>query len=260
MIDISLLPIWMDRLLWILLISLLVFITLRLSERLGRWGAGIVKQRHRGPLSLERQIMLGTIFAGIIRMMTVVVGLLWVLGLFVPVETVVWMVGLFSAAFGLGARPFISDILTGFKFISENTFAVGDKVEMLGVSGVVEKVNLRTTRLRAPSGELYLIPNGDIRIIRNFSRGKYSQVKVTLHIHSHAFDSALQHLEQLGEDAVALLPNLIEPWLVLSEGDLGEKATLVISAKARFGKGAEMKPRLETLVQQRLQEAGIELV
>jgi moderate conductance mechanosensitive channel len=182
------------------------------------------------------------------------------LSLFIDVDTLIWMVGLFSAAFGLGARPLISDFLTGIGFIFEDTYDIGEKVELLETEGVVEKINLRNTWLRSPTGELYVIPNGEIRLIRNFSRGKFSSACVSLKIHSTDIGRALALLEELASEAVVLLPNLLEPWQVISkEGLLGQQAELSLVAKARFGKAAEMLPRLLALVQERCVAANIEL-
>ena len=181
-------------------------------------------------------------------------------GRFVRADTLVWTVGLFSAAFGLGARPLISDVMVGVGMIFEDTFAVGEKVEIVGVEGVVEAVNLRTTWIRAPSGELYTVPNGEVRVTRNFSRGRFSTAKVTLKISSVDLSQALVLLERVGREAVPLLPNLLEPWQVISEsGTMGHQTELTLLAKARFGQAAEMRPRLLALVQDRLSEAGIVL-
>ena len=104
------------------------------------------------------------------------------------------------------------------------------------------------------------MPNGEIRVVRNFSRGHFSIVKVTLKIATADLNHALQILEDLGNEAVALLPNLLEPWQVLSEsGLIGQQTELTLLAKARFGQAAEMRPRLLALVQERLAEHGIEL-
>jgi moderate conductance mechanosensitive channel len=138
-------------------------------------------------------------------------------------ETLVWVIGLFSAAFGFGARPIISDIMAGLAFMAEDNFAVGDKVEIFssvglgGIQGVVESVNLRTTFLRSTTGELYLIPNSELRIVRNFSRGRFSTVKITLCVSSTDLSNAIALLENLREDAVLELPNLLEPWQIISE-------------------------------------------
>ena len=57
------------------------------------------------------------------------------------------------------------------------------------------------------------------------------------------------------------LPNLIEPWRVISEtGIIGQTAELTMLAKARFGKAAEMRPRLLAMVHEALEKENIELV
>ncbi len=179
-------------------------------------------------------------------------------GLFVGADTLVWMVGLFSAAFGLGARPLIADFLTGIGFIFEDTFDVGEKVEILGIEGVVEEVNLRTTLLRGSTGELFVVPNGEVRVVRNFSRGRFSQIKVQVEVATAQLSEAVPLLQSLGEEAMALLPNLLEPWTVIGTDEtLGQTSELTILAKARFGMGAEMRPRLLALLQERLAEVGL---
>jgi small conductance mechanosensitive channel len=172
--------------------------------------------------------------------------------------------GLFSAAFGFGARLIIGDYLSGLSFLFEDTFSVGDKIEVRGtpsIEGVVETISLRTTLLRSPTGELHIVPNGEIRAIRNFSRGKFSIANITLRIQASDLNTARGTLEALGDEAVTLLPNLIEPWKVTNlEGMIGQYTELTLIAKARFGKAAEMRPHLLALVQEKLLEANIELV
>lgn len=181
---------------------------------------------------------------------------------FVAADTLVWVVGLFSAAFGLGARPLISDFLSGVSFIFEDTFAVGEKVEMImpgsTVEGTIERVNLRTTTVRALTGELYVVPNGEVQVVRNFSRGRFSTVTVTVKVPADQLQKTLAVLEATRNEVAEQLPNLIEPWQILSETGIMEQQTeLTLIAKARFGKAAEMRPRLLALVQERLAEAGV---
>jgi small conductance mechanosensitive channel len=206
----------------------------------------------------ERRRTLQSLAASLVTFLAFLLAFLFSLNLFVDTDTLVWMVGLFSAAFGLGARPLISDFLTGIGFLFEDTFDVGEKVEVLGVEGVVEEVNLRTTMLRSSSGELYVMPNGEIRVIRNFSRGRFSMASITLKIASADLARTLPLLEALGEEAVHLLPNLLEPWQVISKsGAIGQQTELTLVTKARFGMAAEMRPRLLALVQERLAAEGV---
>jgi small conductance mechanosensitive channel len=213
--------------------------------------------------SPERQETIKSLVSSAINLVAFVTAVLLSAGLFFDSNTLIWIVGLFSAAFGLGARPLISDYLAGISFIFEDTYSVGEKTELFGavpVEGVVEAVNLRTTSVRASTGELYVVPNGEIRTVRNFSRGKFSIANITLKISAVDISETLKILEALGPEAVTLLPNLIEPWQVISpEGVIGQNTELTLVAKARFGMAAEMRPRLLNLVQERLADAGIEL-
>lgn len=201
----------------------------------------------------ERQHTLGDLLASAFNVFGFVIAGIFSLGLIIDTTTLVWMMGLFSAAFGLGARPLISDYMTGVSFIFGDVFDVGEKVEIFGVEGVIEKISLRTITLRSPTGELYIVPNGEIRLIRNFSRGRFSMADVRIKVHTEDLSKAVALLERLAVEAVELLPNLLEPWQVIStSGEMGQQTELVLMAKARFGKAAEMRPRLLALVQERL--------
>ncbi len=251
---------WSD-LLHIVVYFLLAYLVHRLSLRLARrvLRIGSLANKRRA-LRLERQKTLTSLVASAITFLSVVTAILLSLSLFVAGETLVWMVGLFAAAFGLGARPLVSDYLTGVGFLFEDTFDVGEKVDILGNEGVVETVNLRTTTLRSPSGELFVVPNGEIRIVRNFSRGRFSSATVSIKLNAEDLSRVIPILEDLGKEALLLLPNLLEPWQIISQsGSLGQQTELTLVAKAKYAKGAEMRPRLLALVHERLNEAGIQL-
>ena len=230
----------------------------RLSGAVARRFQPIGKLTMRdNPHALDRLITLRALVSNVISGLAFIIATLSSLSLFFSADTLLWVVGLFSAAFGLGARPFISDYLTGLSFIFEDTFYVGDKIEIpifpQRVEGVVEKVSLRTTQIRGMDGELFTMPNGDIRLVRNFSRGDSSPTSVTIKIPAGELSKTLKHLENLSEKAMTLLPNLIEPWKVISKsGELSEEAELTILANAKFGKGAEMRTRMLALLQEEL--------
>ncbi len=219
---------------------------------------------HRRRPSLERQQTLQSLISSTINLLVILIAILASMALFIELNTLAWVVGLLSTAFGFGARLVISDYLGGLSFLFEDTFSVGEKIEISGnpaIEGMVEAISLRTTMLRSPSGELYIVPNGEIRAVRNFSRGKFSIANITLKIQGSDLGAARDMLEALGSEAVTLLPNLIEPWKVTNlEGVIGQYTELTLIAKARFGKAAEMRPHLLALVQDRLSEMNIKLV
>jgi len=252
---------WVNQVVWIVVFYLLAWLVSRVAQptanRIVSFSRFAPRVRRSGP---ERRTTLQGLVASIISFLAFAMATFASLSLFIPANTLIWIIGLFSAAFGLGARPVISDFLMGVSLIFEDPFAVGEKVEVAGVEGVVEEVNLRGTLIRASTGELYVVPNGEVRVVRNFSRGRFSTVEVMLKIAASDLNRALPLLQELGVDAVMLLPNLLEPWQVISEsGVIGQQTELTLVTKARFGRAAEMRPRLLALVQERLAEAGIVL-
>lgn len=260
------LPLFWQNVLSILIAFVLALIVQWLSGRIAKRVLNLnqlASQRNRA--RPERLRTLQGLVAGVISFVAFLLALIYALSLFVAPDTLVWMIGLFSAAFGLGARPLVSDYLTGINLLFEDPFDVGEKVELHGlaggsVEGVVEHVNFRSTELRAPTGELFSIPNGEIRVVRNFSRGRFSMADINLKLNSEDLGRAIPLLEALGKEALMHLPNLLEPWKIISEtGTIGQQTELTLVAKARFGKAAEMRPRLLTFVQEKLSEADIPL-
>lgn len=249
-------------LLWIALFFGLAFGFQRISRRLAERILGMSVLRRRQVMREERRKTLVGLTSSMLTLLGYLAAVILSLAaLEVDVNSIVWAIGLFAAAFGLGARPLVSDFLTGVSFLFEDPYDVGEKVELLpDVQGVVEEVNLRTTQLRSRTGELYTVPNGEVRLVRNFSRGRFSVADIKVSLAASDIERALPILESLGKEAVVELPNLLEPWRIISEtGTVGSQTELTLNAKARFGRAAEMRPRMLALVQRRLEEAGIEV-
>ncbi len=86
-----------------------------------------------------------------------------------------------GATLGFGAQQIVRDYFSGILMAMEDQYNVGDSVTVGGATGVVEEVTLRLTRFRGLDGTIYVIPNGDIRLIGNRSRGwARAVVEVTL--------------------------------------------------------------------------------
>ena len=94
----------------------------------------------------------------------------------VPITSLVAPATLVGAALGFGAQRLVQDLLSGFFIFAERQYGYGDIIriaqpgESTGIAGAVEEVTLRTTKLRTESGELIVIPNGEIRQVTNLSK------------------------------------------------------------------------------------------
>ena len=86
----------------------------------------------------------------------------------IPLLTTASVAGL---AVGFGAQKLVKDMISGFFILLENQYGVGDYVTVGAVTGTVEEVGLRTTRIRDDAGRLYTRSNGDISQVCIQSRG-----------------------------------------------------------------------------------------
>jgi small conductance mechanosensitive channel len=81
-----------------------------------------------------------------------------------------------GVALGFGAQRIVQDILAGFFIVAERQYGYGDLIRVAnigsttGVTGTVEDVTLRTTRMRTVNGEVVFVPNGQITQVTNLSR------------------------------------------------------------------------------------------
>ena len=79
--------------------------------------------------------------------------------------------GIVGVALGFGSQSLVRDFLSGLFILVEDQYGVGDVVVIdAEVSGTVEAVSLRTTRLRAADGTVWHVPNGEIRRVGNRSQ------------------------------------------------------------------------------------------
>jgi small conductance mechanosensitive channel len=79
--------------------------------------------------------------------------------------------GIVGVALGFGAQNMVRDFLAGFFMIVEDQFGVGDIVNLTDeAEGVVEKVTLRSTRLRDVNGTVWHVPNGQVLRVGNKSQ------------------------------------------------------------------------------------------
>lgn len=162
-----------------------------------------------------------------------------------------------STALGFGARDYINDLIMGISDIFEDNFDVGEKVEVLRVvgdlQGVIEKVNVRTALLLTPDGIPITIPHGEMRVLRNFSRGAYSSTSVSFKVPAQTLDQTLAALNNLSADSMNLFPELVEPLKVVSrKGFVGAHTELMVTAKALYGQGADLRLSLLTTIEDRL--------
>jgi small conductance mechanosensitive channel len=75
-----------------------------------------------------------------------------------------------GAAIGFGGQALVKDVISGIFIVFEDQYGVGDTVNLDGVVGVIEAVELRVTRVRDSEGTLWYLRNGEILKVGNASQ------------------------------------------------------------------------------------------
>ncbi len=78
--------------------------------------------------------------------------------------------GVIGLGISFGAQSIFKDMLTGIFILIENQYSVGDIIRIAGLTGTVEDLTLRVTKLRDADGTVHIVPNSQITTVSNLSR------------------------------------------------------------------------------------------
>lgn len=219
-----------------------------------------VEMRVGGKLSERRSTTIARLVTYLTRALILVVAALVILHLFVDSTGLFTFLGLFTAAIGFSLRNLVGDYISGVIFLFEDQFAIGEDVEIGGQRGTVIDVTLRTTLMQAESGDIFIVPNGDIRVVHNYTRGDFSLARVEIQVKTEQLEQTLALLERTAPRLHQRIPALLErPQVAVQEGALGASMTVTVSAKTRHGQADAARRRLMEMVEQSLREHSIDL-
>jgi moderate conductance mechanosensitive channel len=155
--------------------------------------------------------------------------------------------GIIGLAVGLGAQNLVNDVVSGFFVLFEDYYLVGDYVQIGGSEGVVERIDLRTTRIRDNDGRHHIIRNGEVSTVVNYSkRYTFAVVEVGVAYESD-LDKVTTALLDAGRELAAVNPNVLEPTVVKGLIDFGE-------SELRFRTVTRVRPGAHLAVQNQLRE------
>jgi moderate conductance mechanosensitive channel len=189
-----------------------------LGVRFVHWAAS--RRRHWIDVQIRRQIESGSVASeGLKRSRAISEAVEWVvvalvyfvvaivafdrLGL--PLTTLVAPATVIGIGLGFGAQQMVGDLLAGFFLFAEHQFAFGDVIrlsvpgQVSGITGTVEELTLRVTKLRTAQGELVVVPNSALRQVTNLSKD-WSRAVIDIPV------SVTEDLEEV----TALLRNVVE--------------------------------------------------
>jgi len=129
-----------------------------------------------------------------------VAGMLVLSELGISIAPVLATAGVAGIAIAFGAQSLIKDYFTGFFLLIEDQIRQGDVVEIAGKSGEVEEVTLRYVRLRDNDGFVHFVPNGEIKLVTNRTRGFGQAVMDAVIKSSQSVEDAFQAMRDVGRE------------------------------------------------------------
>jgi len=260
-----------------LLLTILYVLGAILITRLANWVSGTItrrlEERSEATDALVRSESLkhGTAVTQVVTWVILVLvyclaAVLVVKELGFPLSGLVAPATVAGVALGFGAQRIVQDILSGFFIVTERQYGFGDVIRLsvigtTGVTGTVEEVTLRITRIRSLNGEVITTPNGQIVQVTNLSRD-WARAVIDVPVPVTADVNRVNEvLRRVGEEAFAdesLHPLLLDAPSVMGVESLEvDQFNVRVVARTLPGKQFDVGRALRARITQALLREGI---
>ncbi|MCR8642994.1 mechanosensitive ion channel family protein [Paenibacillus sp. N1-5-1-14] len=168
--------------------------------------------------------------------------------------------GVLGLAIGFGAQSLVKDVITGFFIIFEDQFAVGDIVQIDQFKGTVEQIGIRVTRVRSWTGEVHIIPNGNIKQVTNFSMHNSVAVVDVAIAYEANVDEAIEVLKSVSQRLYESHDNIVAEPNVLGVQMLGNsEIVLRTTAECKPNTHVEITRVMHAEIKKEFDKHGIEI-
>ncbi len=189
-------------------------------------------------------------------MIFVVLGILNVYG--VDTTSIIASLGIFAAVIGLAFQDILKDFLAGITIVFDNKYSVGDTVEINGFKGTVISLGLRTTKIKAFSGEIKCIGNSSFSEVINYNLAD-ADLFLNLNV---AYDTDIDKLEKIlldMKDEILKVEN-VKDYKLLGVDEFGSSSIVYmvdITCLAMTNVG--VKRKVLKLIKKRFDKEGINI-
>jgi len=167
--------------------------------------------RSRVSINKTKNETLKALIKSILRYTVYFIAALMVLGeLGVNTSSILATAGIGGLAIGFGAQSLVKDVISGFFIIFEDQYGVGDFVKIQDITGTVEEIGLRITKIRGFKGDINIIPNGQITVVTNYSRENSAAVVEVNLAYENDIDKAIAIMEKVSREYAAQNPDIVE--------------------------------------------------
>jgi len=171
--------------------------------------------------------------------------------------------GVVGLAVAFGAQSLIKDYFSGFIILLENQYAINDVIRIGNISGMVEHISLRMTKLRDIEGNAHFIPHGEIKSVTNMTHG-WSRAVLDIRVaYKEQVDRVMAALMEVANELYrdpVFRPLVLDAPEMVGVDNLGESAVIVrLMIKTRPLRQWMVKREMLRRIKNRFDELGIEI-
>jgi small conductance mechanosensitive channel len=212
----------------------------------------------------NRAVTLVGVFRGVVLVAIVAGGVLMALDeVGIPILPLMGGAAIVGLAVAFGAQNLVRDYFSGFMLLLEDQYGINDVVKINDISGAVEEITLRVTRLRDLEGVVHFIPHGSITVVSNMTHGWSRAVLDVGVAYKEDADRVMQVLLEIAAELrqdPEFGPFVLDAAEMLGVDNLGDSAVVVkMCVKTQPLKRWAVKRELLRRVKRRFDELGIEI-
>ena len=181
----------------------------------------------------------------------------------IEIGPIIASAGIAGIAIGFGAQELIRDFLAGFFVLLDNQIRTDDIVAINGTTGIVEKIELRTIRLRDHSGVVHIFQHGKVNTLSNMTK-EWSALVFEIGVaYKEDVDTVIAIMKSVGEDLEKdsrFSGNILEPISILGvEQFANNSIQLKVRIKTQTGEQWQTRREYMRRLKYAFDEKGIEI-
>lgn len=243
---------WWGKLITIIIILVVAKMALSIINKLIEKSLTPLKKSKNYKKRISRANTLIPLFKSISKyVIYFITGVMVLKELGVDTTAIIASAGVVGLAIGFGAQSLVKDVLSGAFLLFEGIISVGDSVNVGEHSGTVEVIGLRNIHLRKYSGELRVIPYGEVASFGNFNKGYMRAIVKVGVAYEQDVERGMKALEGIANKwaqenkDIVLEPPVIQGILSLGSSDVTLRVSVKVKPMTHWGAERELKRRIK---------------
>jgi len=171
-------------------------------------------------------------FRDFLKVLIGIIGLLWIIKacFYQPIGNVLTGLSIVGAGLALAAKESLENLIASFIIFFDKPFFTGDLVKVNNITGTVEHIGLRSTRIRTAERTLVTVPNKQMvdTVLDNWSMRTARRAEIKLELHPQTTVAAIEEFTNYITNLLQSKNNVLESFEVCVK-DISKNGVLIVA-------------------------------